>query len=116
MNKLPVSVIILTFNETNNIKGCLESCADYFTDIFVVDSYSSDDTLKIVGKYTKNIYNNEFKNYSQQRNWAINNLPIKTDWIFNLDADHRVSKELKCELFDVFSNRTLTNINGISNK
>ncbi len=112
MKKLPVSVIVLTFNEKNNIKNCLESCANIFTDIYVVDSFSTDNTLDIAKEFTNNIYKNEFINYSQQRNWALKNLPIKTEWVLNLDADHRISDELKTELLNIFSSKINSSING----
>lgn len=107
MRQLPISIVILTFNEENNIKECLESCSDLFSDIFVVDSSSTDETLTIVKKFTKKIFQNEFVNYSQQRNWALENLPIKTEWVLNLDADHRITEELRTELIEIFSNNDI---------
>jgi len=113
MKKLPISVIVLTFNEENNIKDCLESCSELFPDIYIVDSFSTDKTLAIVNRYTDKIFQNEFENYSQQRNWALENLPIKTEWVFNLDADHRITEELRSELIGIFSNNKIPQqING----
>src|SRR5437868_5214202 len=92
---VPIAVIILTYNEEKNIRACLESVKGWVEEIFVVDSYSTDNTLAIVKEYTHNVYQHPFENYSKQRNWAFNNLPIQSEWIFNLDADHRVTDELK---------------------
>jgi len=78
---LPISVIILTYNEENNIEECLKSINGIIENIFIVDSGSADDTINIVKKYTNKIYTNKFENYSQQRNWALENLPINTEWI-----------------------------------
>ncbi|WP_207492043.1 glycosyltransferase family 2 protein [Aridibaculum aurantiacum] len=98
----PVSVIILTFNEEKNIVDCLESVKDFTDDIIVVDSGSTDDTLMLVERYTSNIYHHPFENYSKQRNWAIDNVDLKYDWIMNIDADHRLTKEFKSELAGKF--------------
>jgi len=109
---IPVSVIILTFNEEKNIEKCLESVGDWIENIIIVDSYSTDSTLSIVKKYTDKIYQHKFENYSKQRNWALKNIPIESEWNLNLDADHRVSEELKQELINIFSNKIDDNING----
>jgi len=111
-NKVPISAIILTYNEEKNIKDCLESIKGLCDDIFIVDSYSIDNTLEIAKKYSNNITQNQFENYSQQRNWAFQNLPIKTEWILNLDADHRVTDQLRDELIDLFSNNIDDGIKG----
>jgi glycosyltransferase involved in cell wall biosynthesis len=110
--KIPVSVIILTFNEEKNIGACLQSLVDLVEEIFVVDSYSTDATLSIVKKYTNNIIQHPFENYSLQRNWALDNLPVSTDWIMNLDADHRVTPELAHELRLIFSSSISDTMNG----
>lgn len=103
------SVVVLTYNEEKNISDCLESIKDLGCEIFIVDSYSSDRTLDIASQYTENIFQHEFKNYSSQRNWAQDNLPINTDWVFHLDADERATPELINELRDLspsFLNKT----------
>lgn len=110
--KIPVTVIILTFNEEKNIFDCLESVKDFCDEIIVVDSGSTDKTLEIVKEYTDKIFYHPFENYSKQRNWALENLPIKNKWILNLDADHRVTSELKEELTKLFSKEISEEVNG----
>ena len=100
--KLPVSVIVLTYNEEDNIEICLQSIQDWADEIFVVDSGSTDDTLEIVSRYTKQIFKHPFENYSLQRNWAQNELPIKNDWVFHIDADERVTPVLAENLKNFF--------------
>lgn len=111
-NKLDITVIILTYNEENNIENCLRSIIDFVKNIIIVDSFSTDSTLEIARKFTSNIYQNEFINYSQQRNWSLDNLPIKSEWILNLDADHRVTEDLQIELKKLFLNDIPKDING----
>ena len=102
--KLPISVIILTYNEEANIEYCLESIKDIAEDIFIVDSFSTDKTLEICKKYTNEIYQNPFETQAKQFNWALDNLQINTEWIMRLDADERVSEELKEELSNKLAN------------
>jgi glycosyltransferase involved in cell wall biosynthesis len=107
-----LDIIILTFNEERNIEACLQSAAQLRANIFVVDSGSTDQTTAICQKYTSNIFEHPFENYSVQRNWALNNLPLTGTWILNLDADHRVTPELAAQLNDIFGKQVNEEING----
>src|SRR4051794_21957646 len=102
MYSLPISVIILTFNESRNIRDCLESVQDLSDDVIIVDSGSTDNTLSITSSYNCKIYFHPFENYSKQRNWAFSNVECKHEWILNVDADHRLTLEFKKELFQKF--------------
>jgi (heptosyl)LPS beta-1,4-glucosyltransferase len=62
MNKLPVTAIIMTYNETRNLRACLESVKDYIDDIIIVDSISNDKTEEISKNYTSKFYQNKFIN------------------------------------------------------
>ncbi|MFW0717099.1 glycosyltransferase family 2 protein [Pedobacter sp. N23S346] len=110
--KSPITVIILTFNEENNIVDCVESVKDFATEIFIVDSGSTDQTLEMLSKYPVQVFQHPFKNYSQQRNWALENLPIKTDWVINLDSDQRLTEEFKKEVHQHLNSGKLDHING----
>jgi glycosyltransferase involved in cell wall biosynthesis len=101
--KLSISVIILTYNEEDNIRDCLQSVYDWADEMFIIDSGSTDKTLEIAKKYTDKIYEHPFENYAKQRNWAQDSLPIKNEWVFHLDADERVSSESVSELRKIFS-------------
>lgn len=111
--KLPITAIVLTFNEEKNIADCLNSIKDLCEEIIVVDSGSTDQTLDIVKQYTAKVFYHPFENYSKQRNWALENLDIKNNWILNLDADHRVTPELKEELLDLFKEGIKSDVNGL---
>ncbi len=104
MTKLPISVIILTYNEEKNIEDCLKSVYGWVDEIFIVDSYSTDKTLEIASKYTDKIYQHPFENQAKQFNWALEDLPIQTEWIMRLDADERATPELKEELLKKLPN------------
>jgi glycosyltransferase involved in cell wall biosynthesis len=96
--KLPVTVIILTYNEEQNIEKCLKSIFGWVTDIIIVDSNSNDKTVEIAKKYSERIYPHHFENYARQFNWALNSVPITTEWVMRLDADEVVTPELRDEL------------------
>jgi glycosyltransferase involved in cell wall biosynthesis len=111
--KLPITAIILTFNEEKNIKDCIDSIYQKVNQIIVVDSFSTDKTIEIVQSYEGVEWvQNPFENYSIQRNWAFNNTNIQNDFVLNLDADHRVMPELIDELRDHFQKGVTQDING----
>lgn len=89
-----LSVIILTFNEAHNILDCLDSVAQLDAPVFVVDSYSTDATLDLLAQRGIEYVQHPFEHYAAQRNWAQQNLPIKTDWVLHLDAGERCSMEM----------------------
>ena len=89
-----ITVIILTFNEANNIRTVLNSVLQLTKNIFVVDSYSTDITLNIVREMNISYAQNPFVNYSIQRNWAQKHNPFSTEWVLNLDADEPITPEL----------------------
>ena len=96
---LDISIIILTYNEEIHIKRCIENVKPFTKDIFIVDSYSTDKTVEIAEQFGAKIYQNKWENnYAKQFNWALNNLPITTKWVFRLDADEYLSQELITEL------------------
>jgi len=97
-SKIPVSAIIIAQNEELNIKGCLQSLSGYFDDIWVVDSYSQDNTREIAKAYGAKVLTNHFLDWASQRNWALAHADLRHDWIFFIDADERVTSEFREEL------------------
>ncbi|MDA3946973.1 MAG: glycosyltransferase family 2 protein [Helicobacteraceae bacterium] len=93
MNKLPVTAIIMTYNEERNLRACLESVNEYIDDIIIVDSYSNDKTEEIAREYTDKFYPNKWINHSKQYLWGIANTDIKNEWVLRLDADERWTEE-----------------------
>ncbi len=95
---MSLSVIILTFNAEATLDATLASAAQVSDDIHVVDSGSSDGTLAIAEARGAHIVSHPFEDYGRQRNWAIDNLPLKYDWQLHLDADERLSPELSARI------------------
>ena len=111
--KIPVSFIVLTQDEESNIEACLRSFSEWAGEIFIVDSGSNDRTLEIASRYTNKIVEHTFENYSLQRNWAQEQLPLAYEWVFHIDADERVSPELANIIKNWFANPVqLTDVSG----
>ncbi len=98
-----ITVIVPTFNEEDNIRACLESVA-WADDIFVVDSFSTDGTLEIAREFTAHIVQHEYVNSATQKNWAIPQ--CTTDWIMVVDADERVTPELRDHIQTILAEGT----------
>ncbi len=94
----PLTFIVLTRNEERNLDTCLKSVAGWAKECFVVDSGSTDGTVKIAGQYNARVIVHPFETHAKQWRWALENLPISTEWILALDADQRLTKELRDEI------------------
>ncbi len=90
MTKL--TVIIPTLNEESNVQRALDS-AFFADEIIVIDSFSSDNTVDIVSKSKATLIQRKFDNFSSQKNYAIDK--ASNEWIFLLDADEEITKELR---------------------
>lgn len=96
---IDVSFIILTFNEEIHIERCLKSICGLTNQIFVIDSNSTDRTREIAQSMEAEVFINPWPGkYADQFNWGLDNLPIKTKWVFRLDADEYLTEELCSEL------------------
>jgi len=98
-----LSILIPTFNEEHNIRDCLES-VKWADEIFVVDSFSHDKTLDICREYTDRIVQHEYVNSATQKNWAIPQ--TAHDWVMIVDADERVSPQLRESIQKALENPT----------
>jgi glycosyltransferase involved in cell wall biosynthesis len=91
----PVSATLITYNEEQNIARALESLS-WADEIVVVDSGSSDKTLEICRRFTDKIFHRDWTGYVDQKNFAVEK--AFHNWIFSLDADERVSLELRAQI------------------
>ncbi|MGA6828433.1 glycosyltransferase family 2 protein [Nitrospira sp. NS4] len=97
---MSVSILILTLNEEANLPECLGS-VQWSDDIVVLDSFSSDGTVKIAEGMGARVVQRRFDNWSAHQNWALEQIPFKHPWVFYLDADERMTEELKDELASI---------------
>lgn len=87
-----ISVVVITLNEEGNIGRCLDSVKDIADEIIVVDSFSTDNTEKIVQHKGGKFIQNKFVDYVEQHEFA--NQQATNDIILSLDADEELSKDL----------------------
>lgn len=99
MEKIPISVVVITKNEEPNIAKCLESL-EWADEIVVVDDESTDKTQEIAKKYTKSVITKKLDIEGKHRNYAYG--LARNEWVLSLDADEVISSELKEELRNLF--------------
>lgn len=94
MNKIPVSVIVVTKNEEAQIARCLKALSD-FAQVIVVDSKSTDQTIGIAQSFGAQVVNFTWKGrYPKKKQWCLDHLEPDYDWVFFLDADEVVTPAL----------------------
>lgn len=108
-NLADISVIILTKNEEVNLSHALKSVIGWAREVCVLDSFSDDKTIEIANSYNCKVLQNKFINYAKQRNFALENFQINTEWIFFLDADEHLTDELKNEITQLILNKPIEN-------
>lgn len=96
-----IAVIILTYNSDKIIKKTIKAAKKITNEIIILDSYSTDKTLKIAKQLRCKIFKKKFINYSIQRNYIINKCNNKYEWQLHLDADEIVSKKLIEEIKEI---------------
>ena len=99
---IPISAVIITFNEERNIGRCLESLKNIVEDIVVIDSFSKDKTKEICESYGVRFIEHVFEGHIEQKNWAITQ--AKYPHILSLDADEALDEVLKNKILEVKNN------------
>ena len=92
------TVIILTRDEARHIARAIESVRDVASQIWVVDSGSTDRTVEIAEALGARVLTHPWRNYATQFNWALDQLPPGTGWVMRLDADEVVTPALQAEI------------------
>jgi glycosyltransferase involved in cell wall biosynthesis len=93
-----LAIVILTHNEAIHISRVLSNVAPIAREIFVIDSFSSDNTVELARSAGATVLQNKFVNYAKQFEWALNNAPIASEWVMRLDADELLTSELIQEI------------------
>jgi glycosyltransferase involved in cell wall biosynthesis len=94
---IPVSIIVLTKNEAENLP-ILAGSIPWCDDVHVVDSLSSAHTLEKAKSLGMRTWSNAFRGFGQQRNWALTNCTLKHPWVLFLDADERSTPAFAADL------------------
>ena len=99
-----MSVIVPIRNEAKNLPRCLGSIA-WADEIFVVDSQSSDGSEQIAMRLGAKVVQFEFNGtWPKKKNWALENLPLRNEWVFILDADEVLPNEAEAEFRSALAN------------
>jgi glycosyltransferase involved in cell wall biosynthesis len=96
--KAPLSVLIPAKNEATNLSACLTSIA-FADEVVVIDSGSTDGTSEIAREMGARIVQFEWDGkFPRKKNWALENVPWRNEWVLILDADERITSELEAEI------------------
>jgi glycosyltransferase involved in cell wall biosynthesis len=93
-----LAVVVLTLNEERNLPACLDSLGGWERPIFVVDSGSTDRTIAIARHRGAHVVTHVFETHAKQWQWALANLPLDADWVLALDADQRLTPQLRADI------------------
>ncbi len=95
-----VDIMIPTLNESAHIAETVRNALK-LGPVYVLDSHSTDATQELARQAGATVVEHTFENYSKQKNWGLDNLPMKGQWVFILDADERLTPELLDELREI---------------
>lgn len=95
---IPLSIVIPVKNDASNLASCLESVID-FDEVVVVDSGSTDTTREIARQFRRTVVDFAWDGkFPKKRNWVLRNCRFQNPWVLFLDADERMTSEMKSEL------------------
>jgi len=101
--KVPVSILIPIRNEAGNLPRSLASVA-WADEIFVVDSQSTDGSQEIARKAGAQVVQFNFNGiWPKKKNWALENLPFRNEWVFILDADEVLASGTAQEIQEIIA-------------
>ncbi|MEK9633870.1 MAG: glycosyltransferase family 2 protein, partial [Opitutae bacterium] len=106
--KVPVSLLVPCKNEEKNIQRCLRS-VNWVDEAFVVDSQSTDRTISIAEQESAQVVQFNYRGgWPKKKNWALDNLPFKNEWVLILDADECLPPEAEEEIRKIIENSDST--------
>ena len=99
--KANIAVVILAYNEAIHLPRALDHIRGFAREIFVIDSFSTDNTVELAKAGGAQVLQHPFQNYARQFEWALENAPISSDWVMRLDADEIIEADLAAEIVAV---------------
>lgn len=91
----PVAVVMISLNEEHNMREVLPNLAGWAQEVFLVDSFSRDETVTIALDHGVHTVQRQFRGFGDQWNFALTTLPISAPWTMKLDPDERITDQLK---------------------
>ena len=114
-DKPSIAVVILAYNESLHLPRVLDHVRPFAREIFVIDSFSTDETVELARVGGAHVLQHPFQNYARQFEWALENAPITADWVMRLDADEIIepdlAEEIRTRLPNLPANVTGVNLN-----
>lgn len=101
MKTLKIVAVVLTFNEEKHIRRCIASISNLATEVVVIDSFSTDETVNIARQCGARVIQNEWIGHANQFNWALSQLEKDTDWVIRIDADEVITEGLALEVINL---------------
>lgn len=98
---VPIAVVMISLNEAHNMAAVLENLKGFAAEVFLVDSYSSDETVDIALAHGVHVVQRKFRGFGDQWNYAVRDLPITAPWTMKLDPDERLTDELKRSIGEI---------------
>ena len=98
----PVAVVLITLNEAHHMEEVMENLSGFASEVYVLDSFSTDETVAIARRYGAHVVQREFTDFADQWNYALSKLPIRAPWTMKMDPDERLSGTLKESLRAAF--------------
>ncbi len=95
---MTVAVLILTHNEALHIRRAIASVKPFASEVFIIDSGSTDGTVEIARELGAVMLTNRWVSHSVQFQWGLDNAPITADWIMRLDADEIIEPDLAARI------------------
>ena len=108
-----LTAIILTKNEEKNIEYCIRSIQPVVKKIVVIDSFSTDDTVKKAEELGAVVHQHEFINHSKQFVYGMEVADIQTKWVLRIDADERLTEASAAEINELCEKNMDTDVNGL---
>ena len=109
-----ITVMILTFNEQIHIERCIESAKRISDTVYVIDSFSTDDTVSIAGACGAKVLLRKFDSHAAQFNWGLTQI-ANCDWVVRMDADEYLTEKLQSSIAKAVSKND-TSLAGYSFK
>ena len=113
VSKVPVAVVMISLNEGHNMDAVCENLKGWAQEIFLIDSYSKDETVSIALRHGVYVVQRKFKDFGDQWNYAMEKLPISAPWTMKLDPDERISDTLKSQIAETIQSNTCDGISVV---
>ncbi len=99
---MKISLVMITKDEENNLPESLASVKDLVDEIIIVDSGSTDNTVKIAESFGAKVFQRDFDSFSNQKNYALS--LAGNEWVLHLDADEVLTEDLNSEIKNTLNN------------